>query len=155
MVSAHRRSERGFTLIELMVVVLVIAVLIAIAIPTFLGARAKAEDKAIESDLHQGFLTAKTYYTDNETFLSTDLAGTATAYHAAEPSMIFLAGPATATKETVFVQAATQSSILLVGYSAAGKWMCIGETVGAGTQYGTSTAAVDPFTALANCTGGW
>ena len=37
-------GEDGFTLIELMVVVLIIAILIAIAIPTFLGAQNKAKD---------------------------------------------------------------------------------------------------------------
>jgi type IV pilus assembly protein PilA len=41
----------GFTLIELMVVVMVIAVLIAIAIPTFLGFRANAQDKAAQATL--------------------------------------------------------------------------------------------------------
>jgi type IV pilus assembly protein PilA len=41
----RRSGEAGFTLIELMVVVLIIAILIAIAIPTFLGARSRAQDR--------------------------------------------------------------------------------------------------------------
>ena len=44
----RRRDEEGFTLIELMVVVLIIAILIAIAIPTFLGARPRAQDRAAQ-----------------------------------------------------------------------------------------------------------
>ena len=64
----RKRSERedeGFTLIELMVVVLIIAILIAIAIPTFLGAQDRARDRAAQSDLRNGITAAKTIATDD------------------------------------------------------------------------------------------
>jgi len=40
---ALKRDERGFTLIELMVGVLIIGILLAIGLPTFLGALTRAE----------------------------------------------------------------------------------------------------------------
>src|SRR5207244_13301162 len=65
------RDERGFTLIELMVVVLIIAILIAIAIPTFLGARQRAQDRAAQSDLRNGLTAEKTVYTDSQNYDTT------------------------------------------------------------------------------------
>ncbi|RJQ33119.1 MAG: type II secretion system protein [Actinobacteria bacterium] len=38
------REDKGFTLIELMVVILIIAILMAVGIPAFLGARGRAQD---------------------------------------------------------------------------------------------------------------
>lgn len=38
------KSQKGFTLVELMVVILIIAILIAVAIPVFLGVRGRAQD---------------------------------------------------------------------------------------------------------------
>ena len=54
-----------------MVVVLIIAILIAIAIPTFLGARQRAQDRAAQSDLRNGLTAEKTVYTDNQAYSTT------------------------------------------------------------------------------------
>jgi type IV pilus assembly protein PilA len=62
------QDDKGFTLIELMVVVLIIAILIAIAIPTFLGLRRRAQDRAAQSDLRNALTAAKAFYTDDETY---------------------------------------------------------------------------------------
>jgi type IV pilus assembly protein PilA len=58
-----RRDEEGFTLIELMVVVLIIAILMAIAIPTFLSARGNAQAKAAESNIRNAITDEQTYFT--------------------------------------------------------------------------------------------
>ena len=66
--SRRHGDERGFTLIELMVVVLIIAILIGMAIPTFLGARQRAQDRAVQADLRNALTAEKTYYTDGQAF---------------------------------------------------------------------------------------
>ena len=55
-------AEAGFTLIELMVVLLIIAILLAIAIPTFLGVTSSANDRATQSNLTNGLTEAASQY---------------------------------------------------------------------------------------------
>ena len=65
------RPEAGFTLIELMVVVLIIAILLAIAIPTFLGARDSANARAAQANLRNALTAEQQYYTNGQLFSST------------------------------------------------------------------------------------
>ena len=81
-----QREDKGFTLIELMVVVLIIAILIAIAIPTFLGARGRAQDRAAQSSLRNTVTAAKAIYTDDEDYAD----ATTVALTASEPSLAFV-----------------------------------------------------------------
>lgn len=65
---ARALDERGFTLIELMVVVLIIAILIAIALPTFLGARERASNRAAQSNLKNALTNARVVFVDNANY---------------------------------------------------------------------------------------
>ena len=58
------QGEKGFTLIELLVVIIIIAILAAIAIPTFLGQRAKAQNSAAKSLLRTAMTAAESAYVD-------------------------------------------------------------------------------------------
>lgn len=49
--SKLKKQEQGFTLIEILVVILIIGILAAIAVPVFLNQRVKANESAMQSDL--------------------------------------------------------------------------------------------------------
>ena len=61
-------NDDGFTILELMVVVLIIAILLAIAVPSFLGARNTANDRAAQSNLRNAHTNALVYYADRQEY---------------------------------------------------------------------------------------
>ncbi|MGH9044217.1 MAG: type IV pilin protein [Acidimicrobiales bacterium] len=84
-------AEAGFTLIELMVVLLIMAILLAIAIPTFLGVKGSAQDRAAQSNITNALTSAKAGFANNGLYSSV-AATEATALGSAEPNLTFTAG---------------------------------------------------------------
>jgi type IV pilus assembly protein PilA len=64
----HSAPDRGFSMIELLVVIIIIGVLAAIAIPVFLIQRNKGWDAAAKSDLNAMSLAEESYLTDNSSY---------------------------------------------------------------------------------------
>jgi prepilin-type N-terminal cleavage/methylation domain-containing protein len=71
------KDEPGFTLIELMTVILIIGLLTVIGLPTFLGTRTRAWDRATQADIRNAFAAEKAYYTDTLTYTTNPATMTA------------------------------------------------------------------------------
>jgi len=74
--SGAGRAEDGFTVIELLVVVLIIGILAAIALPSFLNQKNKAIDASAKELAHSAQIAAESYATDHSgSFVGLNAAG--------------------------------------------------------------------------------
>ena len=64
------RKDEGFTLIELMIVIAIIGILAAIAIPQFSAYRTRSYNASSESDLRNAATAQEAYYVDKQTYVA-------------------------------------------------------------------------------------
>ena len=144
----QKDEEDGFTLIELMVVVLIIAILLAIAIPTFLGAQDRARDRAAQSDLRNGITAAKTIATDDAGAFNNVTVSSLTT---AEGSLSFAAGTASTTSIGVVGGGSSPDAVLLYTQSESDTWYGITAAKTGAVKFCKGTAASNVNT-VAGCT---
>ena len=147
----RHREEEGFTLIELMTVVLIIAILMTIGLPVWFAARQRAADRAGQSlvmEGHRALLVSLADAKDLSTITLADL-------NAVEPAIRFL-GPAVGAEsrqEQLSVTIGNDGTYdyAIISTHATGSNGCIAvrEREGAGTDFarltGTSTCPAVAF----------
>ena len=144
-----RRDQEGFTVIELMVVIGVIAVLIGVMIPTLLQARTPAQDRQAQNLLRNSLTAAKAIET------SDGVAPTQVSLGVEEIGVVFLASSTTAPANQRSVSVAngvvgSQWYLILASHSTSGRCFAMMEQPFGAPQFqrldNTSTCQADQFT---------
>ena len=131
------RQDEGFTLVELMVVIMIVGILVAIGMPTLVGARERTYERRTQANIRNAFLAEKAHYADNLTY--TDVPADMVAI---ESSLDYVAGDTPLLTGTVYLLWLPGiDEIYISSKSESGDCFYLGETAASGARYAT---AADP-----------
>lgn len=111
---ARRQAEAGFTLIEIIIVVAILAILMGIAVPAYFGFSDRAEVSVAQSNVRAVVPAVERFYSDNDTYIGLNNGSTA-----ATPGLTQY-DPAGASKVTVSAGPAPSQATYCI-YSTMGK----------------------------------
>jgi type IV pilus assembly protein PilA len=153
-------EQLGFTMVELTVVVLVIGILIAIAIPTFLGSRNRAHNRAAQSDLRSALVGAKAIFSTNGSYQCARAANgpapcVGIGMPSVEPSLTYVAGATASLATTTRVSIMTTPTAIVWAAARMSKTgTCFGiRDVPTGAPPSTVGTWYGQGTAMSTCTG--
>ena len=129
----------------------ILGILIAIALPTYLGARTRAQDRAAQTDLRNGYLAAATYYAQAQTFTGFDVPTA----QSVEGSLNWTAGGAAPTGTQIAIEAASGNSVLLIEQSKTNTYWCIGQIPSSPLTERGGDATWANVNTTAKCIQGW
>jgi type IV pilus assembly protein PilA len=130
------REEGGFTLIELMSVILIIGILMLLGLPTFLGARNRAADRAAQADIRNAFAAERAYYTDTLTYTTNPALMTAI-----EAAITYVDGDTPLTTHVAYLHHHVLANELFVSaMSTSGTCWYLREVDGGGARFASDPA---------------
>jgi type IV pilus assembly protein PilA len=75
--AARAEAEAGFTLMELLVVLVIIGVLLAIAVPSYIGLTSKSERAVAQANVREAVPAVEAFYSDNSSYVGLENAASA------------------------------------------------------------------------------
>jgi prepilin-type N-terminal cleavage/methylation domain-containing protein len=128
------RHQDGYTLVELLIAIIIMGLLLAVAVPSYLALRDRASKGAAKTNLREALPAAQLYYADNGTYVGMTLAALKAINKGLSP--------------TLTVASVTATTYCLTDIANGKRW----SVRGPGPRFISDTSTADNWYTTANCT---